>query len=153
MKRYDPLEAKDILTANNLLTTNYELSEEFISNDGVFTKSGRMELINALSKHESAESTTRVGLYTCSMYTFLVGTNNGSYFLIDTHPIGEQLGGNSNGILVATRDTSSQSCKRLVQWILKRLRDSGVGQNDTQSFAWLTEFHEKAGMFILTKIK
>lgn len=40
-----------------------------------------MELINALSKHESAESTTRVGLYTCSMYTFLVGTNNGSFFL------------------------------------------------------------------------
>ena len=116
-------------------------------NDDVFTKLSRMGLINALGKHESAESTIRVGLY-----TFLVGTNNSSFFFIDTCPIGEQLGSNGNGIWVATRDTSSQSCKLLVHWILKRLLNSRVGQSDTQSFAWLTEFHGKAGMSILTKI-
>ena len=48
-KRYDPLEAKAILRANNLLATNYELSEECTSNDGVFTKLGRKGLIDALS--------------------------------------------------------------------------------------------------------
>ena len=84
-KRYDPLQAKDILTAGNFLTTNYELSEECISNDGMFTKSGRMELVNALSKHES---TTCAGLYMCSTYKFLVVTNNGSFFLIDKEAIG-----------------------------------------------------------------
>ncbi len=144
-ERYDPLDAKAILTANDLLTTNYELSEECNSNDGVFTESGRKELINALSKHESAEPTNRVGLYTCGMYTFLVGTNNGSFFLIDTHPIGEELGGNGNGILVATSDVSGRSCKLLVQWIMKRLLISGVGQSDAQSFAWLAKFHEQGG--------
>ena len=63
-KRYDPLEAKAILRANNLLATNllatnYELSEECTSSDGVFTKLGRKGLINAHSKHDSTETTNR----------------------------------------------------------------------------------------------
>ena len=144
---YDVSNAKDILTSNSLLNVDYELSEECISGDGVFTELGRKELFNALlSKKNSAEQANRVGLYTCSPYTFLVGTNSSSYFLIDTHPISEDLGGNGNGILVATSDTSERSCKLFIQWILKRLRSSGVNGSNAQSFAWLIETHFVQGM-------
>ena len=143
---YDPIDAKAILTSNNLLAANYELSEECVSDNGVFTGLGRKELFDALSKQDPTEQGNRVGLYTCSPYTFLVGTNNSSYFLMDTHPIGEDLGGNGNGILVVTSDLSEKSCKLLIQWLLKRLKSSGVSGDSAQSFAWITEVHGIQGM-------
>ena len=143
---YDPVDAKAILTSNNLLAANYELSEECVSDNGVFTGLGRKELFDALSKQDPTEQGNRVGLYTCSPYTFLVGTNNSSYFLMDTHPIGEDLGGNGNGILVVTSDLSDKSCKLLIQWLLKRLKSSGVSGDSAQSFAWVTEVHGIQGM-------
>ncbi len=143
---YDVVNAKAILTSNNLLNANYELSEECISSNGVFTELGRRELYDALNKQDSAEQVNQVGLYICSPYTFLVGTNSGSFFLIDTHPIREDLGGNGNGILVATSDTSEMSCKLLIQWILKRLKSSGVIASNAQSLAWLTEIYDLQGM-------
>ena len=86
---------------------------------------------------------SHVGVYTCGKYTFLVGINGDSFFLVDTHPIGEELGGNGNGILVAAHDTGNRSCKLLVQWIMKRLLCSGVVPRDAQSFAWLMEYHKQ----------
>ena len=142
-ERYDPLDAKAILTANNLLSANYELSGECNTSYGVFTESGRKQLINAFSKHASSKSKNHVGVYTCGKYTFLVGINGGSFFLVDTHPIGEELGGNGNGILVAAHDTGNRSYKLLVQWIMKRLLCSGVVPSDAQSFAWLMVFHKQ----------
>ena len=35
---YDSVEVKDILSSNNLLQGNYQLSEECVSNSSVFTK-------------------------------------------------------------------------------------------------------------------
>ena len=112
----------------------------------MFTELGRRELYDALNKQDSAEQVNQVGLYICSPYTFLVGTNSGSFFLIDTHPIREDLGGNGNGILVATSDTSEMSCKLLIQWILKSLKSSGVIASNAQSLAWLTEIYDLQGM-------
>lgn len=143
---YDVANAKDILTSNNLLNADYELSEECISSNGVFTELGKKELFNALNKQNSAEQANRVGLYTCSPYTFLVGANSTSFFLINTHPVSPDLGGNGNGILVVTSDTSERSCKLLMQWILRRLRSSGVNGSNAQSFAWLIETRVVQGL-------
>ena len=49
----------------------------------------RTELIEALTSKESEDVKSRVGLYTCCPYTFLVGIHDNSYFLIDTHPVAE----------------------------------------------------------------
>lgn len=138
-EKYDPIIAKTILTSNNLLEGNYELSEECVSNYGVFTELGRKELINALTNEKLTRTKKCVGLYTCTPYTFLVGIHNGSFFIVDTHPIGEELGGNGNAILVRTRDKDLRSCKLIIQWIIKRLKNSGVSEEAAQSFAWLTE--------------
>lgn len=125
-EKYDPIIAKTILTSNNLLEGNYELSEERVSNYGVFTELGRKELMNALTNEKLTRTKKCVGLYTCTPYTFLVGIHNGSFFIVDTHPIGEELGGNGNAILVRTRDKDLRSCKLIIQWIIKRLKNSGV---------------------------
>ena len=136
-KKYDPSEAKQILEANELLATKYDLSEECISANAVFSEAGRKELCDALTKKQQPGIKTQVGLYTCCPYTFLVGIHTSWYFLIDTHPICEVLGGDGNGILVRTKDLTSRSCMSIVQWILKRLKASGLNWNQVQSLAWM----------------
>ena len=97
-KMYDPSEVKLVLEQNKLLGSSYDLSEECISANGVFSKAGRTELIEALTSKESEDVKSRVGLYTCCPYTILVGIHD-SYFLIDTHPVAEKLGGMAMGFL------------------------------------------------------
>ncbi|XP_028410675.1 probable tyrosine-protein kinase DDB_G0283397 [Dendronephthya gigantea] len=135
-KMYEPSEAKSILEANNLLSANYDLIEECVSANGVFSEAGRKELITALTNPQR-EAKNRVGLYTCSPYTFLAGMHNNSYFVLDTHPIGEDLGGDGNGIVVTTKDLTQRSGMVLVQWILNRLQNGGLNGKEPQSFAWL----------------
>ena len=107
---YDPSEAKLVLEQNNLLGSSYDLSEECISGNGVFSKAGRSELTQALTSKQREELKSRVGLYTCCPYRFWVGIHGNAYFLIDTHPVTEELGGDGNGILAATDDLSLNSC-------------------------------------------
>ena len=112
---YDTSKAKVKLKELKILSSNYELSEECISSSTVFLHDGR----------------TRP-------YIFPVGKHKDALFLIDTHPVPEDLGGNYNGLLLVTPDNSPRSCKLLVQWILKRLLKSGALEKELQSLAWLT---------------
>ena len=59
------------------------------------------------------------------------------YFVVDTHPISGQLGDDGNGIVITIKDLTQRSGILLVQWILKRLRMSGLNGKELQSFAWL----------------
>ena len=47
---YDPSEAKLILEQNEHLASDYELSEECVSSNGVFSEAGRSELLDAFTK-------------------------------------------------------------------------------------------------------
>lgn len=139
-KTYDASEVMTILASNRMLSKEYELSEECISGSGVFSESGRSELLEALISIPS-NTTFQVGVHTCSPYAFMIGLHNDSFFLIDTHSIGEEVGGNGNGILVATSDRSPDSGRLLTQWILKRLWISGVNKDTAlQSLVWLVPF-------------
>ena len=64
-KKYDPSEAKQILEANELLATKYDLSEECISANAVFAEAGWKELFDALLKKKQPGVHSQVGLYTC----------------------------------------------------------------------------------------
>ena len=59
-KMYEPSEAKSILEGNALLTANYDLTEECVSANGVFSEAGRKELFAALTKPQP-EAKSRVG--------------------------------------------------------------------------------------------
>ncbi|XP_028417369.1 uncharacterized protein LOC114541766 [Dendronephthya gigantea] len=134
---YDVSEAYDILKSINLLTFSYELSEEFVKGKKVFSYGGREELMKSLGQKAASEKTC-VGLYTCSPYTFVLGIHAESFFLVDTHCIGSEVGGNGNGILITTKDCSPSSCNVLTQWIIKRLKCSGIDGKEDQSLVWLT---------------
>ena len=94
---------------------------------------------------QASVSSSAIGLYTCEPYTFIIGVHNNAVFVLDTHQIGEVMGGNGNGILLYTNDATKRSCTRLVQWILKRLVSSGVSCDGKQSLAWIT--HGKSIIF------
>ena len=95
-----------------------EYSHPNIPGSGVFSGAGRDEIFKALG-NISADGKNQIGVYTCAPYAFTVGLYNDSFFLVDSHSVGEGLGGNGNGILVATPDRSSRSCRLIIQWILK----------------------------------
>ena len=75
-----------------------------------------------------------VGIYTCGGYIFLTGSISGALFLLDTHSIGENLGGTGVGALVVFPVHSNQLWS-MCQWIDKRLRSSGVVNDGNQSFS------------------
>ena len=134
---YDVSEAKLKLKELKILSSDYELSEECISSNTVFSDNGRTELINALTQ-KLDQSESAVAIYTCHPYIFSVGKHKDALFLVDTHPVSEDLGGNCNGLLLVTPDCSPRSCKLLVQWILNRLLKAGATEKELQSLAWLT---------------
>lgn len=134
---YDVSEAKLKLKELKILSSDYELSEECISSNTVFSDNGRTELINALTQ-KLDQSESAVAIYTCHPYIFSVGKHKDALFLVDTHPVSEDLEGNCNGLLLVTPDCSPRSCKLLVQWILNRLLKAGASEKELQSLAWLT---------------
>ena len=102
---YDASEAKVKLKQLELLPYDYELSEECISSNTMFSDDGRTELINALTQ-KLDQSETAVAIYTCRLYIFPVGKHKDALFLVDTHPVFEDVGGNCNGLLLVTPDCS-----------------------------------------------
>ena len=150
---YEPIRAYSILKDNNLIN-EYTLSEEFVEPERqtVFSIFGRQHLTNVILKQ--ANATCAIGLYTCDPYSLLIGVHRDAFFVIDTHQISETLGGNTNGILLYTDDKTLNSCTRLVQWLLKRLTQSGVNQDGKQSFAWITRgmYHKTECSYSLYKM-
>ena len=77
-------------------------------------------------------------LFCCEPYVFLVGVIGGKLFLIDTHPVNQDLGGNGQGGLVKVyHDCSPKACEALCGWIWKRLRTGG-GFSDEEGGALLS---------------
>ena len=65
-------------------------------------------------------------LFCCEPYVFLVGVMSGKLFLIDTHPVNQDLGGNGHGGLVKVyHNCSPKAFEALCGWIWKRLRAGG----------------------------
>ena len=134
---YDIEEAYAIMSSKNLLYQQYEFSEECVSGSKVFLCAGRNELVNSLES-KASQGKMCFGIYTCSPYIFTVGIRNNALFLIDTHPVNEEFGGDGNGVLLVTPDLSYRSCQLLTQWLLLRLTQAGVKTDSRQSLVWLT---------------
>ena len=139
-KLYDVSEANTILANSKRLSSQYELSEECIAGNTVFSTGGRAGLMRAITAKiplRSHDNPFMIGVYTCSPYIFTLGMYNNALFLVHTHPITENLGGNGNGLMMLTQDCSERSCELIVQWILKRLEHSDVKGIELQSFSWV----------------
>ena len=107
------------------------------------------ELCSVLSCFPS-DPNMKFGVYTRPPSAIVIGVYNNCIFLLDTHPTGKELGGRGNGIVVATKDKSISSCKMITQWLLKRLKVSGVNERTPQSLVWLVEdLHKGINIMLL----
>ena len=105
---YDVLEALQIMKTHKLIPKEVALYENIASDSCIFSPEGRHLLSSAPAS--APNQATSLYLYTCVPYVFLVGVLNGCYFALNTHPIGEKLGGDGNGVLTSFSSTDSASC-------------------------------------------
>ena len=116
--------AKDILEKSGIIK-----KWSVVQSDGVqvFSAPGRQWLVQAVSRLKD-----QTALYTCSPYVFTIHAANGVYYIIDTHPITADLGGDDNGIVV-----TFQTAMDTAMWVWKRLFISGVQPSAMQSMSIL----------------
>ncbi|CAH3190164.1 unnamed protein product, partial [Porites evermanni] len=95
---YDAQSAYKLIKNIGVPIEEYEFSEEFVTGDYVFSWKGRENLMRALSSRPS-EGNFSVGLYTCHTVIFTIGFINECFFIVDTHPIPEVIGGKGKGML------------------------------------------------------
>lgn len=130
---YDVEEACVILRNAKIVTRKFELREELLTPHEVFTKKGRDALMQGVQALYTGDNETRIGIYTCGGYIFVIGCQSNQMFLVDTHPISEQLGGDGNGLLKVHLANDPTTPVQLCAWIWKRLHHSGVSDKALQS--------------------
>ena len=81
----------------------------------------------------------KIAISTCGGFIFLIGCHCEQLFLVDTYPIGPDLGENGNGKLKVYPANESESIHQLCVWIWKRLQISGVRAESMQSLMNITE--------------
>lgn len=133
-KFYDPLGAYQLLRKGGLIS-NYTLTEEMVEQQRVYSQQGRRALMDAVTSLQRGDGRPRIALYTCGGYIVLVGCRAGEFFVIDTHPISPELGGDGNGVIKVLPCGDRNSVKGLCTWLWKRLQASGVDKAKKQSFA------------------
>lgn len=77
-------------------------------------------------------------IYTCQPYIFLIGCLDGKPYMLETHPISSDLGGNGGGVVRIYTDTSVNSWTSLCGWVWKQLASGGVKPTEGQSLSAMT---------------
>ena len=126
---YDISDAYKILRLLHIIDKSLEFTELVISPNGVFSSAGRSDLVAALNKiHHPAA--TNVCLYTCGGFIFTIGCKSGNFFIMDTHSIGKELG----AMEMAFSTDHGAAIQSLCDWVIRRLRVSGIKGDSLQSF-------------------
>lgn len=135
-KEYDAVESYNLLTKAGLMTSAYEFSEEFliVPNSKLYSQEGRSFFLKAVRELHTTDDIPRVAVYTCGGYAFIIGCKASRFFIVDTHCIRADMGGNGNGMIKVFPSGDADSARRLCSWIWKRLRSSNV-KNTYQSLA------------------
>lgn len=97
-RHYDVSEAYALLQEFKVVGEEYEFSEEIISSHGVYSAGAREELIAAVCQL-TTEREMRVAFYSCGSYIFTIGWAFHHLFIMDTHAINQELGGNGKGLV------------------------------------------------------
>lgn len=117
-------EAYRILRQIGSVSCDYEFIEKILHGNHIFSPESReclRKVVIDMSKEQLCTA-----LFCCEPYVFLVGVVGGKLFLIDTHPVNQDLGGNGHGGLVKVyRNCSPKACEALCAWIWKRLKTGG----------------------------
>ncbi|KAJ8047258.1 Serine/threonine-protein kinase TAO1 [Holothuria leucospilota] len=112
-RAYEVDEAYNILRSGNLIE-EHELSDR-CEGHRVFSNEGMKELADLLSRNSG------VFIVIVPPLSFVLGRIYQKWVVVDTHVIGEVLGGNGNGVLKIFGDNNSTK-----RWIWRRLAQSNV---------------------------
>jgi hypothetical protein len=134
-QRYDVQEAYAILRKASVVADAYDLSEEIMPTNCVYSADGKKELADALEKLKmQSTSNVSVAIYTCGIYVLLVGYVGEKVFLVDSHPVVEDSQGKQTGVAIVSDGITTQS-SFLLNWLSTRLKKSGVPKGSVQSFS------------------
>lgn len=135
-RAYSTNEALTVLKKSQLLSDSLYLTEEIIAGFGTFSSQGRTCLQNALRVGNDDEC--HAGVYTCEPYSFTVGHSNGSYYAIDTHPVGKECMGDGSALVIVFHDQCIvDRLDELCRWIWQRLAHGSTKCDSMQSFSKL----------------
>lgn len=73
-----------------------------------------------------------------AIYTVLFGSVAEKVFLVDSHPVMENAGGQHTGVAIFSEGHMAQCHKSICEWLIKRLKRSGVASGSMQSLAIMT---------------
>ena len=124
-----------------MIKEEYEFSEEILSSHRVYTACARDEL-KAVLYQRTARRETGLAFYSCGGggYIFTIGWAFGYLFIMDTHAIFQELGGNGNGLVkVFLQDHRQLAAEDLCAWVWKRPSQCGVKSCAQQSVAKMTK--------------
>jgi len=130
-RHYDALECLTVLKRKGFLPHSVELTEKIIAKDAVFSPQGRLNLLHGLDATECSEYD--FWIYTCQLYTLLLGRLRDDYFILDTHPVPDFMGGDGNGLLIVF--SGSERKQEVCTWLWKRLALAQVGNEEAQSLS------------------
>jgi hypothetical protein len=133
-RKYDVMEAYQLLRSVEVIDQKYYLTEEIISGDSVYSPGGRRALVAAVHEVYTAKS-IEVGIYSCGGYIFTIGCQSGRYFIMETHTMTKDLGGNGGGLLKVF--AFGNKPQWVCEWAWKRLKSGNVKSDSLQSFTLL----------------
>ena len=116
-KYYEIEESLTIMNKLSLLKNSVDISQ-LMGGTKVFSIDGCKDIFSALCQLNG------IGITSVPPYIFVSEHFHGELFVIDTHVIREELGGNGNGAVITLENV--EDC---VQWLLKRLHFSGVRED------------------------
>ena len=94
---YDVLSAYQLIRSIGPEVSKYDFSEEILESDFEFSQKGRTNLVHALSSMLSKKDFC-VAIYTCEPLVFIVGLGSDCFFIVGTHPVPTEVGGEGTSI-------------------------------------------------------
>ena len=94
--------------------------------------------LERLDKDFAVDSKVSMAIYTCGKYVLLIGSVAEKIFLVDSHPVVENAGGQHTGVAIFSEGHMVQCHKFICEWLIERLKRSGVASGNMQSFAIMT---------------
>ena len=79
-----------------MIGNDYELTEEIVVSDCVYSDVGRKKFLDAMNKlfaMQDSERGVSVAIYTFDKYILLIGCHLDKFLLVDSHPIVEDANG------------------------------------------------------------
>ena len=136
-KTYTPEEALKLMNTFDKYSTDCTLSTDFMTLNVLETR-GMVALKEKLNNLVSSGNFQ--GVYVCEPYSFMIGCCKTNMFLVDTHPVGKQFGGDdANGIVVSyDEETVYDQTLGICRWLWRiALLSLSVSSEAGQTFTVL----------------